>query len=712
MFSHDEKDQRSFRYIMANLQESGLCRQVDLAERFGQNPKRLKRAVRQLRERGVESFFSRHGGTRRGTVLTAEKLRDAQRLLGQGKSRAEISGKLAVRYDTLSKAVGDGRLTQPEAAVPPGSTQSERNRGDSLASEGMGTACLRTGERVLAAMGAISGAPPAFDESLDMPFGGVLCALPALIENSLLHKSETLGDVKGYYTKVQILLVLAVMFLCRFRTVEQLRGAPPGELGGLLGLDRIPEARCLRRKTSALARGGSAARWSAEVSAEWMRRYPDTTGFLYVDGHIKTYSGKADLPRRYVSRQRLCLSGISYYWVNDALGQPFFAVERQIDRGMLDALRTEIVPRLLKDVPRQPGEDRLAEDLTLHRFIIVFDREGCSPAFFKEMWDEHRIACLTYRKNVTDRWDETDFVEVGAETPRGEPFRVKLARKDTVIGKGNDRVEVREVRKLTESGKQTAIITTARSLDMNTTAAHMFARWGQENFFAYAMHHYGIDGLTSYGEENFGDPGTVVNPKYRRLDATRRNLTERLKKWLLKQDRMDTLASADPNHKGHARWMENRSDAIETISDLKRRMADAREAIAKVDRHIRWDDLPEKERFRKLPSDRRTLLNTVGMICYRAETAMATVLAEQGVSLSEARAILQDLFTAGIDLKPDIGNKLLNVHVHSAPTRKLNQRLSALFAHLSQTETCFPGTDMKLVYHLNGQGEKLETGDT
>ncbi len=36
------------------------------------------------------------------------------------------------------------------------------------------------------------------------------------------------------------------MALCRIKTVEQLQYESPGELGRLMGLDRVPEVRCLR----------------------------------------------------------------------------------------------------------------------------------------------------------------------------------------------------------------------------------------------------------------------------------------------------------------------------------------------------------------------------------------------------------------------------------------------------------------------------------
>ena len=82
-------------------------------------------------------------------------------------------------------------------------------------------------------------------------------------------------------------------------------------------------------------------------------------------------------------------------WVNDVLGQPFFAVSRPIDHGLLEALKSDIVPRLLKEVPGQPSAAELEADRYRVRFVILFDRQWNSPEFFKEMWQTHRIACAT-----------------------------------------------------------------------------------------------------------------------------------------------------------------------------------------------------------------------------------------------------------------------------------------------------------------------------
>ena len=121
---------------------------------------------------------------------------------------------------------------------------------------------------------------------------------------------------------------------------------------------------------------------AGRLSHDWLEASGELAGTLYVDGHVRLYHGdQTPLPRRYVARQRLCLRGTTGYWVNDALGQPFFVVDRPIDQGLLEALESDIVPRLLADVPGQPPPEQLAEDPYRHRFVIVFDAKVTARSF-------------------------------------------------------------------------------------------------------------------------------------------------------------------------------------------------------------------------------------------------------------------------------------------------------------------------------------------
>jgi prepilin-type processing-associated H-X9-DG protein len=272
------------------------------------------------------------------------------------------------------------------------------------------------------------------------------------------------------------------MALCRIRTAEQLRYEPPGELGKLMALDRVPEVRTLREKLAWLTQGAAAlVAWSSALSAQWLRRDPQAAGVLYVDGHVRVYHGElAVLPRRYVSRERLCLRGTTDYWVNDQIGQPYFVISCEFNDGLLAVLREQIVPRLLREVPHQPTDEQLRASPWLHRFLLIFDREGSSPVFFHEMWREYRIACVSYRKQPMELWEEAAFVEQTVAMAGGGVVRMRLAERGTWWGQ---KVWVREIRKMGSGGQQTSLMTTAYGLDDARIAACLFSRWSQENFY-------------------------------------------------------------------------------------------------------------------------------------------------------------------------------------------------------------------------------------
>jgi len=220
IYSHRVDDQRMFRMTIAQLIESGTCRQTEVIIAFGVSKSSVIRAQNKLRKGGVEAFFIDRRGRKCGTVLTPKVLVKAQSFLDEGLPRREITEELGVKYDTFRKAINDGRLKEKER-LEPTTNKSIRSVVDAAAADGMGTACTRVGERTSAAFGVCDGAPVRFEACLDVPKGGVLCALPALLANGLLEGTEQLlGAVKGYYTTFHILLLLAFMSLCRIKTVE------------------------------------------------------------------------------------------------------------------------------------------------------------------------------------------------------------------------------------------------------------------------------------------------------------------------------------------------------------------------------------------------------------------------------------------------------------------------------------------------------------
>jgi len=703
IYSHDKTDQRMFRLITSQMIESGACRPVDVTTTFGVSKSSVIRSVNKLRKGGAKAFFVRRRGRRGGKVLTLKVIEKAQSLLDQGYTRRDVSQELNVKYDTIRKAINDDRLREPkqtETAI----SKSSRNVVDAAAAEGMGVACTRVEERVLASMGKLVGATVHFELCLDVPKAGVLCAIPALLANGLFHGAEQfLGKVTGYYTIFHVLLVLALIALCRIKTTEKLRGHAPGEFGKLLGLDRIPEVRCLRSKMDELSADDGAERWAAHLGKYWMNREPESVGALYIDGHVRVYHGRlTKLPRRYVSRERLCLRGITDYWVNDAIGRPFFVIEKEIDPGLLNTLRRDIVPRLLDDVPEQPSERQLAENPFLCRFVLVFDRAGYSPAFFAEMWSEHRIGCLTYHKHPGEPWPQQWFTEHKVTMPTGEVIEMRLCEMGSYVGCGKDAIWMREVRKLTDSGHQSSLISTAFDLPLRHLAASMFSRWCQENFFNYMMQHFDIDVLLEYGTTEFPDTEKVVNPTWRQLERSRNSMQNKLRYRRARFAEMTMHPETEEKPANYPKWLTKKADLLEEIENYEHQLERLKAELKDTPKHITWRQLDEKDKFLRLLPGRKRLMDTIRMIAYRAETAMVGLITGPTVDSPAARRLLQDLLVTEGDILPDPENKQLNIRVHSASRPAANRALSQLFEHLNKAEVNYPGTDMRIVYQLGG----------
>ena len=708
IFAHPEGDRASFRMFTAQLVCQGICKPSQIIRAFGVSANSVRRSVAKYEQHGVAGFFQPRK-TRGSTVLTPDILRQAQTLLNQGRSRRQVADQLGIRVDTLRKAINQGRLYEP----PPDDSSNHQTEGTDPSTRSvldaaaeMGVACTRPEERVLAAVGMLQGAPTRFEHCRDVSFGGVLCALPALIANGLFeHLQKVFPALGGYYTTLQVITLLAYMALCRIKTAEQLQYESPGELGKLMGLDRVPEVRCLRNKLSQLSAGNAPDEWAGLLSRQWLEANPEHTGTLYVDGHVRLYHGKqTELPRRYVSRQRLCLRGTTDYWVNDALGLPFFAVERPIDHGLLEAIKSDIVPRLLEEVPNQPTQAELDADLNRCRFVIVFDREGYSPAFFQEMWQRHRIACITYHKFPKDDWPQEEFAETQVTLPRGETISLKLAERGSRVGDKKLDLWVREVRKLGSGGRQTSLLSTAYGQLAVADAAGLFSRWSQENFFRYMMEHYAIDLLSEYQTEEI--PGTnrpVVNPRWRELDRRCRSLRTKLQRRQAEfaAHTMHPLAE-DADNEAVKQWEREKSQLRETIEGLEHELEELKSQRKATPHHLEWDELESADKFERLAPSRKRLMDTVKMIAYRSETALVSLVRSSLSREDDARSLVRDLFRSPADIEPDVEAGELRIGIHTLSNPRSNRAIGFLLDELNASEQNYPGTNLKLTYRLLG----------
>jgi hypothetical protein len=700
---HDVEDQSTFKALISQFCALGLATQVEVSKAFGITALYVKRAVKVYRLKGAAGFYAARS-TRGAAVLTAPILAKAQELLDQRLAVGDVANRLGLKSNTLAKAIRDGRLHKPVAeSSAPASAKSTRSAEDASAPMGVGTTNIL--DRVAASLGALDGAAVQFQPVLDVPNGGVLLAIPALLAVGLLtHTEKHFKLPKGYYGLQSIFLLLAFMALARMKSMEALRYCAPGEWGKLIGLDRAPEVRTMRDKVNILATEGKPGPWSLDLCRHWMEATPADATAFYVDGHVRVYNGdQTKLPKSWVSREKLCLRASVDYWVNAMDGQPFFVTYQSVDPGLISVLENQIVPRLINEVPGQPSEDQLQEDPLLHRFTVIFDRAGYSPKLIRNL-KEQRIACLTYRKSPGEDWPESEFLSTKVRLVMGNLVEMRLAERQVTLGsKQDEQVLVREIRRLMPSGHQTSVISTNFKSEIGSAAAAMFARWCQEIFFKYMLENYGIDRLVSYELEEIPDTIKVVNPSHRTIEGNIRKQAAILSRKNAEFGALSLVNEEEATPADVATHLQQKAELHQEITQLQQVLVNLKKERKATEKHIPAAELPEGQRFKALSVRTKQLLDTVKMVAYRAETAMAQSLQEKMSRADDSRSLLRMIYTTEIDLLPDYERSVLLVRLHGLANPSSDASIARLCRELNETETVFPGTKLRLIYELVSQ---------
>lgn len=533
--------------------------------------------------------------------------------------------------------------------------------------------------------GAQPYAPSLFDHQESVLNAGVLFSIPALLSQGLNLFFKTFNPLPpGFYGLHHIILTLCLMALCRIKNPEQLKKYPPGELGKLLGLDRIPEVGYFREKVHQVIAQSKADELHTELLHSWVGLMPEM--FFYIDGHVLVYNGEvANLPKRFVSREKLCLSGTTEYWVNDQKGLPLMVITAELNEKLKSAIE-EAIPKLLKAIPlpHKPGRPV---------FTLVFDREAYEPAWFKKLWDEYRVAVISYRKNVTDKWDEDLFHDVDAQV-----FNSNVTMQLCEMGTQINGLWFREVRKLSEDGHQTSIITTHPTLDLPIIAVKMFSRWSQENYFRYMIEDFDFDRMVEYGTEPVNQTRTIPNPEYKKLTYSLKKAKE--KKARLEARMYKKMEENDPtNHDQLMKSISKSASLIEQINGYKAEIKELTANRANVPSRISVAEMPQEQRYNKLKQEGKKLKNAVIMLAYRAESALLNQISESYKDTDkDGRILLKEIFTSDADLIPDTKNHTLSIRLHSLSNPRSNHAVKQLCALLNQTESCFPYTNLRLIY--------------
>jgi transposase len=160
-------------------------------------------------------------------------------------------------------------------------------------------------DRLLAKLGLLDDAAPLFRDGEHVPRAGVLLALPAIAQSGVVDTArEVYGSIgPAFYGLRTTIVALVFLALLRIKRPEALKEHAPPDLGRLLGLDRAPEVKTLRRKLTRLAGFGRAIEFGRRLAQHRVRDFGDAMGFSTSTATFAHTTASARCPRR-TSRAR------------------------------------------------------------------------------------------------------------------------------------------------------------------------------------------------------------------------------------------------------------------------------------------------------------------------------------------------------------------------------------------------------------------------
>jgi hypothetical protein len=721
-------DRMAEAHAMVSLVEQGWADQNDVARAFARSPRSLRRYQRRVETGGLAALGRPSGYPADRPRLKAARRRVVARLKADGLSNRAVAQRMGVSEKAVRKLLrrmGWSPVPGEQAALPLPATAADPNlsafpvgpppaaseepprvrppepaaavagadpnlsafdRGpDDLPVSFDPDPADRRLDRLLAYLGLLDDAAPLFRAGDRIPRAGVLLALPALIASDIfVIAREVYGSLGpafyGLRTTVVALLLLALL---RIKRPEGLKEHAPDELGRLLGLDRAPEVKTLRRKLSRLAAVGRATEFGRALARRRVAERGAAMGFLYVDGHVRVYHGARTLPKAHVTRLRLSLPATTDYWVNDAAGDPLFVVTAEANAGL-----AKMLPPVLDEVRALVGERRVT---------VVFDRGGYSPALFLRLLTAG-FDLLTYRKGRVRRVPHAHFHQHEVIVD-GRLVAYDLA--DHGVRLLGGQLRLRQVTRRSADGHQTPILTSRRDLSAFDVAARMFARWRQENFFKYLREEYALDALVDYAVAPDDPTREVPNPRWRDVDTQLRQARADLARLATEYgaEAFVNPEHARPTMRGfkiaHGALAHDIRAALKRVASLEARRA-------KVPKRVPVADVVDGEVVRLAP-ERKLLTNLIKMVAYQAESDLVRLVAPHYKRVEdEGRTLIQSALAGAADLIVTDAELRVVLAPLSSPHR--TRALAALCAELDGAGTRFPGTRLRLRYAVARSG--------
>ena len=540
----------------------------------------------------------------------------------------------------------------------------------------------RSLDRLLAREGLLNDAAPLFENADNVRDLGALLAIPVLTQQGVfavaMRVLQSIGPAfYGLRTSVVFLLLMLVLNLSHLQHIMR---REPQQMGRVVGLDRAPELKTLRRKVRSLAAQQRSLQLMEAFAARQLAGQDHI--WAYLDGHVSTYTGKHKMREHHIARLRAAHPSVMDYWVGQPGGAPLMVVTGAPREGLVKQVRT---------VRQQP--QKLAPDKII---TLIFDREGWSPRLFAELKRDPHIRFLTYRKASKNKKLprlSSRLFKVQEHTSHGQTVRYDLA--DTRVriaygsGRNKRRVLLRQVTRRMADGRQVHILTDDFETPAVELAFRMLHRWSQENYFKYGRQHRGIDALVTQKMDPASDgQRRVRNPERKACSQTIQQLQGKLSEALREYGRQQ-LDAADP-------CSESNSAYIDALSLELAQLEAHRNAIPAT---VAFEDTPAGHGAVQPHIESRRLLHCFRIAADRAELGLLELIRPHFKDWQhKGRSLIRAIVHSPGNIR--VSHRRLHIQIAPQVAPYKTRALQALCEQLTAIAAPFPGTDLTMSFSV------------
>jgi transposase len=553
----------------------------------------------------------------------------------------------------------------------------------------------RSGDRLLARQGLLDDALPLFADHAELPRAGVLLAVPVLQAHGGLEVFDRLYRSLGpaFYGLRTTVLSLVLLALLRIKRPENVKEYAPEQLGRLLGLDRMAEVKTLRRKLTLLAERGQGHELLKELARLRLAQHEERVAFLYIDGHVREYSGQETLAKTKKAQRSVATCAATDTWVHDADGEPLLLVTSEMNAGLTQVLEP-IVAEAQELIPAG------------RRLTVLFDRGGWSVKLFARLI-ALGVDIITYRKGAQQVLPRARFVahrvvEEGRdkvywlhEQPRVRVGRLRGRGRRRRAGAGPEYLWLRQVTMLRDDGRQTVIVTNRTDLSAVEVVQRLFRRWRQENYFKYMAEEFALDALVEYGVDDVSEEASRPNPERKRVAKERHRVQAEVTRL-----RAQLGAAAAGNEERRRPTMRGFKVAQ---ARLRRQLEQAVLREQGLAEQLR--ELPQRvpaKGVKTLKKERKLIVDAIKMTAYQLETELLGRLAKHYARAEdEGRTLLHAAFQSSARMQVTETELKIIIAAQSSPHR--TEALAQLCQELDAEAVDYPGSRLRVRLAVEGQ---------